>query len=102
MGTFSEYILESDAFNYEGAIERDENLKVVKVGSFEVGKLASYITPVREECNTIIRFELPWAVFQSGRVEVTKLIGWEVNPDYEQWSAKLKEEFKKNNPQWKH
>jgi hypothetical protein len=93
MKTFKESILESDQSNYSGAIERDENFKVIKVGAFEVGKSASYITPVEKKINVIIRFDLPWAVFSSGRVDVTKLIGWEVNPAYEQWHNKQISEY---------
>ena len=93
MKTFRESILESDPCHYAGAIIRDSDFKIIKVGQFEVGKNAKYTTPVREENDTIIRFELPYAVFNGGRVEVARLEGFVVNPLYAEYSNKIQKEY---------
>lgn len=84
METFRDFILKTDKTNFEGEIIRDKDFNIIKVGQFEVGQCASFITPVKRETSTIIRFENVggWAIFNGGRVDTRRLIGWEQNPNY--------------------
>lgn len=82
MKTFRDSILESDKTHYNGTIIRDEDFNVISVGSFKVGGLATFTTPVRTETQTIKRFEGQWAVFSNGRVEISHLKGWAPNENY--------------------
>lgn len=79
LSVFKKDIIELDRTCYYGKIVRDDNFKVIQVGKFKVGDKAYYTTPVRREGNQILRFEFPWVVFNSGRVEIEKLEGWEPN-----------------------
>ena len=83
MNDFRQSILESDKTNYEGAIIRDKDFKIIKVGNFEIGKSASFTSPVRRETKQIIRFELPYVVFSDGRVLFEDLENFKPNRSIE-------------------
>lgn len=70
---FRKYILEQDKTHPQGVIIRDKDFKIIQVGDFKVGERVKYTTPVRDEESVIVRFELPYAVFSCGRVEIEKL-----------------------------
>lgn len=92
-GAFRESILELDKTHYDGVIARDENFNVIQVGIFKVGELATFTTPVRTETQIIERFEGQWAIFSGGRVEISHLAGWKINPAYDEYSQRVIAEY---------
>jgi hypothetical protein len=57
-----------DLYHFDGVIVRFEESREIKsVGKFSVGDSVWYTTPVRRECSTIARIELPYVIVAGGR-----------------------------------
>ena len=84
----------TDLYHHDGAIVRFEGSNLIRSeGKFSVGGSVCYTTPVRRECSTIERFELPYVVVHGGRVEISKLEGYERNSAYDDWAKRVTEDF---------